>query len=46
MGKRGQVKIGDCNFFYGKANENNQLGRGIFFCAPQNSISSKVSRVC
>jgi len=28
--KGGTVKAGDYNFFYGKGNENYQLGRGFF----------------
>jgi hypothetical protein len=35
--KGGTVREGD-NFFYGKGNENHQLGIG-FFCTPQNSVS-------
>ena len=27
--KEGTVRAGDYNFFYGKGNENHQLGRGI-----------------
>jgi hypothetical protein len=33
------VSAGDYNFFYGKRNENDQLGTGIF-CALWNSIGS------
>jgi len=28
--KGGTVRAGDCNFLYGKGNENRQLGRGFF----------------
>ena len=28
--KEGRVRAGDCNYFYGKANENHQFGTGFF----------------
>ena len=36
--KEGTVIAGDYSFFYGKENENHQLGTGFF--TSQNSISS------
>jgi len=38
----GTVRAGDYDFFYGKGNDNHQLG--TFFL--KNSISSEESRVC
>ena len=41
---RGTVRAGNYYYFYGKGNDNHQLGTN--FCTPQNSISSIGSRVC
>ena len=30
MRQRGTVRAGDCNFFYGKGNENHPFGTGFF----------------
>jgi hypothetical protein len=37
--KKGTLKVGDYSFFYGKENEDHQLGTE-FFCSSQKSISS------
>jgi len=29
--KRGTVRAGDCDFFYGKGNENHQIGTGSLY---------------
>ena len=33
--KGGTVRAGDCDFFYGKGNENHQLGRGFLYTVEQ-----------
>jgi len=42
--KRGMVRAGDCNFFYGRGHENHQLGIGLFL--HHRILSTVKSRVC
>ena len=39
MRQWGTVREGDYNFFYGKGNENHQLGTGVLFCTKLNSVA-------
>jgi hypothetical protein len=45
VGQRGHIKAGDSNFFYGKRNENHQLGKGFFFVYHRtvSAVRSEVS---
>ena len=43
--KGGSVREGDCNFFYGKGNENRQLGAGFFVHHKTVSAGKKIKSV-
>jgi hypothetical protein len=44
--KGGTVRAGDCNFFYGKGNEDHQFGTGFFVHHRIGSAVKRVEFVC